>query len=174
MKKMQLPLAAAFGPSIASTKWRKGSTLIELIIYTAILAIVLTGLVELMLFLLNTRAQTERKVNIQQGVRYAVERMQAATVGATDVFAADKGILILGSGSSALTKFFVSGGRIYMERTGFTPSPITPQSVWVQKAWFSRHAGSGSVVHLSLNAKERSATPKELLSIEAAFTVRQW
>lgn len=165
-----LGFGSGLGFSRTRSRTRPGSTLVELLIYAAIFIIILTAVINLMIFLLTIRAKTDRKVDVAQTVRYALERVQSAAVGSRQIVAADRGFLALLSGSSAVTRFYVESGRIYVTRTSGTGTAITPQTVWVTSLLFDAYPGPA--LHVTLEAEDWNPVPTETVSVSTAFSLR--
>lgn len=166
---------------------RKGFTLIELILYTGITALVVVALTRAMLTILGTRERVESVSSVQQELRFTMDRLTHVVRGASAVetgsslFGVPEGRLSLTTrGEERHTLFFLSGGSIVMsEGEGGVPLPLTSRKVSVPELLFQPLTASGGVTVLKVRMHGRDAAPERLdgaadaMILETAVTLRQ-
>lgn len=129
---------------------KKGFTLIEVIIYSALVVIILGVLTNAILVVSNSYRRMATYRDIENGAMLAMNRMSREIKSASDINGSQtvydnaNGSLMLNLGSTATTsRFYVSGGSIILDENGVQTGSLTPSSVTVSSLIF-RHIVSTS------------------------------
>ena len=150
-------------------KPRRGFTLLEFLLYFALLGIVMSVVIGFSLDVLRTRAKGRAVVEVEQNVRFGMMRMlrtvrQAAqlNVGAS-TFDSDNGVLSLAQAAAAAdpTVFDLSGGVLRIKEGSASATPLTSSDVTVTKLRFAKDnlGGNNNAVTVELTAQFNTANP---------------
>ena len=158
---------------------RRGFSFVETIVYVGIASMVMAALLPLLMRLFGSRDRTEMRTDIQQNLRFAMERIVTATESAQGVLSASNGFLGLAMSGASIhpTSFTLSGTTIYL-REGFGAiAAITDPSVRVTEMRFRALPTLPTLlwIHLSASGSTLSGgggyTPGQTL--ETAVSLRQ-
>ena len=137
-----------------STPTTKGFSLVELIIYIAILSIVVSSLTLTGLSLMSTFAHVQARADIAETASIALEHMIREIRFAHDVDTAlstllvHPGVLVLNTsddvGTETTASFSLSNGRIVMSEDGGDLTPLTRSSVTITNLVFTRVLGTNT------------------------------
>ena len=131
---------------------RKGFSLLEFILYFALLSIIVTVVTSFTVDIIKTRAKAEVIAEVEQNTRFLLLRIVRSTRRATGInnggstFNNDNGVLSLNQDGAALspTVFDLSGGAVRIKEGAASATPLTAPDVTVTKLRFSKDSlGSG-------------------------------
>ncbi len=136
----------------ATARRNNGFSLVELIVYTAILSIVVSTLTMTAVSLLGSFAYARASGDIAETAGVALERMtrelrfaHAVNAGASTL-GTHPGVLVLQtsdpSGTPTTLTVSMAGGRIMLSTGGSTPSPLTRNAVTVSELVFTHMSGT--------------------------------
>lgn len=146
-----------------------GFSLLEIVIYIALLAVISVFLTQSVLSLATAYRKAQAERDVLAAGRTAMETISREVQRAksvyqpTSVFAADAGQLSLetpldpmSGESAAYADFYVDNGRLYEKREGADALPLTPESVNVAKFYVERiPAGSRESARITLEIVSR-------------------
>lgn len=119
---------------------RDGFSLIEVILYVGLSALLLMTIATLMLRLKDTRDRLTRSTEVTQNVRYALSRIETAVRSASQITATQTGTLTLGSGSTTNYKQFVLESDAIMLRDAGSDYRLTSPAVKVTSLVFTNRS----------------------------------
>jgi type II secretory pathway pseudopilin PulG len=142
---------------------KRGFTLIELVIYTGISAMILASLVFVLNVMYDARARVRTSAIVHEHVQFAVERVTASIREASVVT-----IPPLGSSSTTLqltmpdssinpSKFYVTSGQIYLQMGSASSLPITSTEIRITSATFTASNTSPPSVRVEISANKANA-----------------
>lgn len=160
---------------------RKGSTMIEFIIYIAISAVVVVALTRSVLMLLSVQKNSAITQPTQEEMRFAMRRL-ATTIRdsreinvADSVFLADEGTLSLAMSDAAMnpTVFSLVDGEILITEGTEAPMPLTSSRIIVEQMRFENLSApeTSGTIHVRVQAKD--AESQKTMTIETAISLRQ-
>lgn len=156
-------------------------TLIELILYVALSVVVITAMLHFMVTLNNTRGEEGSRIELQQQLRFAAERMTAAARhaqqidAASSVFGSASGVLALTmSGSTNPTIFSLSGGSVYA-RESVNAGRLTTKDVIIEELRFQNLSASGTFGTVQFTLRGRIVDPRytDTWELRSATSLRQ-
>ncbi|MEK7545907.1 MAG: prepilin-type N-terminal cleavage/methylation domain-containing protein [Patescibacteria group bacterium] len=156
----------------------KGFTLLEFIIYFALISIVISAITLFALDVIRTRAKTAVIAEVEQNMRFGMQRMlrtvrQASklNVGAS-TFNSDSGVLSVDmpSASNTPTVFDLSGGAVRMKEGSGPATPLTTPRVNVTSLRFSKDnlGGNNNAVTAVITLAFASDNPDQAFTYVAA------
>jgi prepilin-type N-terminal cleavage/methylation domain-containing protein len=166
---------------------KSGFTLIEVLIYIAIVALVITTLVQFILSISQSRNKNYVVQEVQGNVRSVVDIISRNVRSATDIQLAtstlgtDPGVLVLTMASSSLnpTIFSLSAddGVAQIKQGSQTTTTLTSDEVRVTNFVFIDTTGSSTRKHMKLEMTVESASTDSVdvrydQSIETTFGIR--
>lgn len=145
---------------------QKGFTLIETLVYIAVLVLIGIAIVMTYLSLDAVLLRNEVERELTSTAEFTLERMLREIREADSI---DAGLSTLGSSpgrltletTSTTTTFSVSGGRVYVSVNGTSVGPLTPSNVTVQSLIFRRYQSADTLmirIGLSLRTQNKFAT----------------
>jgi type II secretory pathway pseudopilin PulG len=147
---------------------RKGFTLVEFIIYFALLAAMSSVITVFTVDVVRTRNKTEIVTEVEQNVRFSLFKILRATRRATSIdaggstFNSDNGVLSLNQDVAAKspTVFDLSGGAIRIKEGAGAATALTSPDVVVTKLRFSKDslAGGGKSVTAEVTVRFNTAS----------------
>lgn len=165
---------------------QRGFTLIETIIYVAIIGGVLVALTSFILSISGSRNKSyaEQEINANARMAFSVLTHKIKSASAINVasstFGAHPGVLSLAMTSSTLnpTVFALSGGRLSIAEGVSAPQFITDQRITITNLVFTNLSGDGSRgnVGIELNFAYASSTGADYnftSSLQTAVSLRQ-
>jgi len=167
---------------------RKGFTLIELIIYIGLTAIVVVSLLRVMLVVVGTREKTETISVVQQELRFAMNRMTTTIHDALDidvpgsVFDLNNGVLSLTMGDPAAdpTIFSLLSNRLHIQEGTSVALPLTSTDMIIDQLRFTNLSapdtyGTVKIVMHATDAVAGSAdkTYTDTMTLETSVSLRQ-
>ncbi|MDD4628778.1 MAG: prepilin-type N-terminal cleavage/methylation domain-containing protein [Candidatus Peribacteraceae bacterium] len=175
------------GPARLRPGLRRGFTLIELIIYIAISAIVVVTLLNVMITVLGVREKTTVRAEVQQNLRYAMDRINATAHDAiglntgASTFGSASGVLSFAMTGSTLnpTIFSLSGAQIYIKQGASSAAAITAPGVLVDQFLLTNlsAAGTPATVKVRIHATDAIAGTQAMqttaMTLETSLTLRQ-
>lgn len=166
---------------------RQGFTLIETILYIAISAVVVVSLLNIMVAVLQTRQKAGIGTEVQQNLRYAMDRITLAARSAvglntgTSVFGSANGTLSLAMSGSTVnpTVFTLCGTQVCIKEGSSSSAPITGTGVIVDQFQFTNLSAPTfpETVKIVLHGKQPAAntvqTAQSNLTLETSISLRQ-
>lgn len=167
---------------------KRGFTLIELIVYVAVLGIVLASVLTFLLWVVKSQTKTDAMRQVHTAGQRALEVMaheissSKSVYTPTSVFGVSPGQVsfqtraYLPSGETySYIDFYKCEAQLCMKKESQNPIAITPDSVSITNLKFSNIAtapGSSSVqIHLTLESKTFSSNPEYQASITLQDTI---
>lgn len=132
----------------------RGFTLLEFILYFALVAIVVTLVAAFSVDMIKTRAKTAAIAEVEQNMRFGMQRVLRSVRQATrlnvgaSTFDSDAGVLsldMLAAGATP-TVFDLSGGVLRIKEGSGPATPLTSGDVTITRLRFSRDAQAGNNV----------------------------
>ena len=148
----------------------KGFTLLELLIYIAILAIITLVIANAFIMLNRSRGQVEAKNEVSSNLRFALEKTRREVVTATNLITpADKNTssssLALAAGGDTI-RYFASSSQLFRQVNANAPERITGSNVKIDSINFKRLENTNTVlkkkrvsVEISLAVSYNSLSP---------------
>lgn len=132
----------------------RGFTLLEFILYFALISIVVTLVASFAVDMVKTRAKTAAIAEVEQNMRFGMQRVLRSVRQATrlnvgaSTFDSDAGVLSLDmqDAGDTPTVFDLSGGVLRIKEGSDPAAPLTSGDVTVTKLRFSRDAQAGNNV----------------------------
>jgi hypothetical protein len=120
-------------------RWVRGVTLMELLLYTAILGVISVGLVSVFSSVYRYYANVQVKANITQSLRFTAQVMQQAIYESRSVSTSTGSSLVLGMNTVSVnpTEFGLSNGRVYKKEASGSEVYISPENIEVTDLNFS-------------------------------------
>ncbi|HEY1037484.1 MAG TPA: type II secretion system protein [Candidatus Paceibacterota bacterium] len=148
----------------------KGFTLIESLVYIALLVILFVGIVQAVAMLSSSYRSVRTVRSVESSATQAIDRMAREIRNADEVNAAqtvfdnNPGSLSLltsdDEGNESTLRFHVSGGRLMLEENGSSLGPVTAADVVVTSLVFRSFATTTSAaVKIELNLSSASTSP---------------
>lgn len=159
----------------------KGFTLVEMIIYIAILLVVSMAAIVTTLSLRDTFERNRVERELASAASHTLERMvreirDADTVNGASVLGISPGMLLLddAGGTPAQVSFNLSGGQVLLYEDGVEVGPLTPASVTATDLAFFTHTQAGGTtdlvrVELTLSVATRFASTTRMFSTAAVL-----
>lgn len=158
----------------------KGFTLLEFIIYFALIAIVVTTITLFAVDVVKSRAKAVAIAEVEQNMRFGLQRVQRAVrqaskldVGASTLNS-DAGVLSLDMAATSTTPtvFDLSDGALRMKVGSGAFTPVTSPDVRVTKLRFSKDnaAGNGVAVTTEIALEYDTDNPDVLFRYAASAT----
>lgn len=166
---------------------KKGFTLVELIIYVAMIGVVVIGFLNFGLNVIYTGEKSEIRQEVQRNATYALQRVlskikEANAVNAgSSTFDSHPGVLSLEMEDSAVdpTVFDISGGILRMTEGVSSPVNLIPAELEATNLVFSNLSVSGrtSNIKIELTARHRNYNVSNLaeaeMVIEGSASIRK-
>ena len=164
-----------------NSELRKGFTLIEVLIYIALLAVMLLGMVQLTASVLDLRGRVQNAKVLEENLRHALTRITAQVRHADDITlplagAADTLALTMLDPALDPTTFTVDGGAITIRQGATAPAiPLTSSEIEVTSLTFSRIAATPPAVRIDIAGQLRSAAGpyQSRLSVGTTAVIRR-
>ena len=142
---------------------KKGFTLLELLIYVAILAVLMVGIASAFISFNRGRGQVEARSEVNSNLQFAIEKIShdlkfASSVTTPAAAGASSNTLVLVLDGSNIT-YNVSSGQLKRQVNSETPETITSDKVTVATPTFTRLENTNTVL------------PKTVISIETNISV---
>ena len=158
-------------------KARKGFTLLEFILYFALISIVVSTITVFALDVIRTRAKTAVVAEVEQNMRFGLQRIlrtvrQASSlnVGAS-TFDSATGVLSvdMAAASNTPTVFDLSGGALRMKEGSGAAVPLTSSRVVVTSLRFTRDnlPGNNDAITAALTVAFTSDNPDRIFAYVA-------
>lgn len=148
---------------------RRGFSLIEVILYVALSAIILTTLLRVALTVLDVESRTRASGAVQHSLDMALTHIVVALRDAHEIdvahsaFDVDRGAIeLVMSGSDVNpTRFELNGSEIFVRHGAGSPSTLTSSGVVIDQLLFRdlTPAGSRSVVQVQIHGHGTSLNP---------------
>jgi type II secretory pathway pseudopilin PulG len=143
---------------------RRGFTLIELVIYTGITAMILASLIFITNVMYDARARVRTSAIVHEHVQFAVDRVTASVREASGVSAPALGStsttlqLVMADASINPTKFSVTSGQMFLQMGASTSLPITSTEIRITSATFTAANTSPPTVRIEISANKTNAS----------------
>jgi type II secretory pathway pseudopilin PulG len=167
-------------------KTRKAFTLIELLLYIGLLAIVITAVTGFTVDVISTRTKTHVIVEVEQNARFSLLRILRSIRQATDVnnggstFNNDNGVLALAQSATSTDPaiFDLSAGAIRLKEGSGTATPLTTAEVTVTKLRFSKDNVNGgkaitALIELKYNTNNTTSDYDYVISTSGTAVIRK-
>ena len=160
----------------------RGFTLLELLIYISILAIITMVIANAFIILNRSRGQVEAKNEVSSNLRFALEKIKREIVIASDLVTPP----VRNTGSSTLelvsanqtVRYFASSSLLFRQVNAEAPEQITTAKVKIDTIYFRRLENSNAVlknkqvsVEIDLTVSYNSSSPDRLYSLSAKTAV---
>jgi Tfp pilus assembly protein PilW len=156
---------------------QRGFTLVEAIIYVALLVLVVTVVIVSIVAMVRSQRNVKNHILIQESVAVSFDRMireihDAISVDISSSLNTNPGRLILNgvdsTGDSRVVEFYVNGGRLVMREDGSDVGPLTVSGVTINNIVF-RHIDTASTDAVKIEMTLSSGTGGEAKS-ESFYT----
>ena len=156
---------------------QKGFTLIEVLVYIAVLVIVAGALISTFLSFDTVLIRNKTERVLTQEARMSLELISQSIRDASAVdtglstFDASPGVLALTAGATT-TRFYVSGGTLMYAVNGVDVGPLTSKAITIQNITFNRQVGSSTElvrVALTLSAHSKTASSTRTFNTSAVL-----
>jgi prepilin-type N-terminal cleavage/methylation domain-containing protein len=133
---------------------QRGFTLLELILYIGILAIVMVVIVNIFVALSKGNGNVEARTDVDSNLRYALEKINQDVRAASSVTTpasagATSSTLVMTVSGSTIT-YDVSSGQLRRQVNAGTPVTITPTTVTVAAPTFTRLHNTNTVLSVTV------------------------
>lgn len=147
-----------------------GFSLIEVLVYIAVLVLVSTAVVTTYLSLHTVLVRNEMERELTKAAHGVLERFVRDVRAATAINTLERTLsdeLALDQSISTTTEYYVASGRMYVDVNDVAEGPLTPEAVVVDSVVFTAYDHVGGDIEseavrialtLSINAKEASTT----------------
>lgn len=159
---------------------RRGFTLIEVLIYIAILAVMLLNIVELTSGIFDLRGRTRASLTLEENLRFALNRIVARVSDADDITAPASGTsstltLDMALAAEDPTTITLSNGAVELTEGTGTPTPLTSDEVEITTLSFTRLSGTPAGVRIDITGELESAAGVYLsaLSLSTSAIIRR-
>lgn len=167
---------------------RRGFTLIEMILYIGMSAIIIVALLRVMITISATSEKAQTVSGVQQELRFVMDRVTATARNAVDLntagstFGSDNGILSLTMSGTSITPtiFSLSANRIFIKEGPSAAQPLTSSGVLIHRLHFTNLSAIGTngtvkiIIH-GTDAVAGSADPTytDTFTLETSVSLRQ-
>ncbi len=134
----------------------RGFSLIETIIYIALLALLMSGAILVVYQITQSSYLVASKNTTQEEGQFVLRKLEQALVGASDVSVSGSTLTITRYSASTITVGIDGGGDVYLDRNGSltVADKLTTDNVSVDALAFAPHTGpSGVTVNLTLDGE---------------------
>lgn len=157
----------------------RGATVLEFVLYVAIVAIILLAVTQFSAEFVSTQAKATSVNEITHNARFAVARMTAEIRGATGVnvgsstFGSSPGTLSLSMAAPAAdpTIFTLTNGRLTVQQGAGSALPLTSDRVEVLEFQVDNVSVTGRTRAVRLHLRLRHVNAGELVEFDAEETV---
>jgi prepilin-type N-terminal cleavage/methylation domain-containing protein len=152
-------------------KTQKGFTLIEMLIYIALLTLISSALVTTFLSLNTTLVRNHTERVLTQEARVALEHMLYSIRRADNVVDATGSNLEL-NGVFGTTRYYLSGNVLTVEDTSGNQSSLTSDAVTIENLNFTHYIGDSTDlvrVELTLSAESKASSSTRMYSISSVL-----
>ncbi len=139
---------------------RRGFTLIELVIYTAITASITSAIVFTSRAMYDTRARVRTSSIVHEQIRFSLSRALANVRESSSIISPEGGI----SGDSlsvvidsVATTMWLADGRLYLQEEGSEELPITSNEVTISSVEFTRSSMDPPIVRVEVSGDLRES-----------------
>lgn len=151
----------------------KGFSLLELLIYIAILSVLVMVVAGIFISISQGRGATEARNDVSDNLRFAIDKiaqdLRAASAVAVPATAGATSTVLTATASSSNVSYCVSGGRLRREISGscgVSSDPITSDTVTVNSLVFTRLENTNPIlsktivnIRIQLNISYNSSSP---------------
>jgi len=144
---------------------RRGFTLIEVLLYTAFVAMIMTSVTLLVAGALTSQSKLRSSLILKENVRYAIWQIQSAVGEATSITTPASGVpsstinLITASSTTATIAFNAASGTITLSQGTSTALQLLSSEVQITGFTATRVNSTSSTLRLVLSAKLLNASP---------------
>jgi prepilin-type N-terminal cleavage/methylation domain-containing protein len=161
---------------------RKGFSLIEMVIYIAILSVVFTVVVNIILSLTRSYSLLRTTRDINTGILVGFETMTRevkaadSVDGAGSTLGAHPGVLKLNTtanGSSSSVEFYLSSTTLMMKRDGVVQGPLTGSGVSVTNLLFRQiTASSSQAIKMDMTLQVEAGSTTKTINVYNTVVLR--
>lgn len=162
---------------------RRGYTLVELIVYVALVAMLLLVIISTALSMANVykRSRTYLDINsagITAFSKFSRDIRRASSIDATDsIFGVSAGRLVLlmkkSDGTNDSVAYYLSNGRVELDENGVYTGSVTQGDVAVSGLTFKKFANaSTSAVRIEMTMAPRASTSIPALNFYGTYVLR--
>ncbi len=157
-----------------------GFTLIEILIYTAAVAVVMVGVTLLATAALSVRSQVRASIILEENYRFATNRMVSLINGAVGItepltgFTGQEIILIMREPAVNPTVINTQDGVVFVRQGAGQPVALTSEEVDIDSLQFIRASSTIPMVRVVMSGALRDAHPSyPSLTVTTTAVVRQ-
>lgn len=141
---------------------RKGFTLIEILIYTALLGMIMGAAILITKSSLEARAKNRSALILNENMHFAITRLEARVHAAIDITAPASGsanslTLSMTDSSKNPTVFNLSGGVLKITESSGNATALTSDEIEITNLTFTRLTGTPTAVRIQLDGRLRNA-----------------
>lgn len=157
-----------------------GFTLIEVLIYTATVAVIMVGVTLLATAALSVRSQVRASIILEENYRFATNRMVSLVNGAVGIneplkgFSGSEIILIMREPAVNPTVINTQNGVVFVQQGSGQPVALTSAEVDINNLQFIRASSTIPMVRIVMSGALRDAHPSyPSLTVTTTAVVRQ-
>lgn len=155
---------------------RSGFTIIELLIFSAIFALVTISFLSVLVAVVRVQSRQGASTDVNQQsdfVLATVQRLveQSSQIEGTANTAVTDITLRMASSSQDPSRLYLSNGTIYLQQAGGTPLPLTTSQVQVTSASFIKRSNAGGKDGLAVNMTIANASASSTKNVARALDV---
>lgn len=169
-------------------KARASFTLIEMILYIGMSAIIIVALLRVMITITTTREKAQTVSSVQQELRFVMDRITASARNAVDIniagstFGSDNGVLSLSMSGASLnpTVFTLTANRITVKEGLAAAQSLTSSGVLIDRLRFANLSANGTngTVKVTIHGTDAVAgsadpTYTDTFTLETSVSLRQ-
>lgn len=148
---------------------RSGFTLLEMIIYIGITAVVVVSLMNIMITVFETRERTENVSEVQQSARLVMDRITNTLTYATDVeISSDGDLITTKAGEQSPVVFSVRNRMLFVQRGSQAAKQLTPDTIQVTNLQFRSIDAHAVDIYLTI-----SNGTDDSITLVSTITLRQ-
>lgn len=143
---------------------KQGFTLLEILIYTAMVGVIMLGVIMLAVITLEVRGKVRASIILEQNYRLAMNRMTSYVNGAEDILYPAPGEtaseLTLENTEAATnpTVFNLQNGILFVQTGSDLPMQLTSEEVEIEELLFIRASTTSPMVRMVMSGKYRDAS----------------
>lgn len=166
---------------------RAAFTLIELILYIGLTAMVVVSVMRIMLTVTGTREKTGTLHTVQHELRFVMDtisytaRNAVAVQTGSSVFNSATGTLVLTMSGTGInpTRFFLSGSNVYMQQASASAQALTSSRVLVDRLEFRNRSPANTYgtyriyIHATDAVQDSDVTYDDDMTLQTTISLRQ-
>jgi Tfp pilus assembly protein PilW len=158
----------------------KGFTIVETLIYTVLLALIMSSVVLLTTATIRTKAKEQATAMLSQNLRFALNLIAAQVSQSSDITSPASGasssmILATTSSSTNPVTFSLSSTTLMMAQAAGTAVSVTSNEVDITSLSFTRFTGTPASVRIVMSGKVHNAQSawQATLTVTSTATIRR-